>query len=82
MGSDLAGWKFPAESTPVSVLVCLECDSTVGVQMESARTVYHFEGEVGSVDDPNRPIPLCRGCARNHHDYWDSMWADYYGGLL
>lgn len=32
--------------------------------------------------DPNAPIPLCRGCAKDHHDYWDERWAEYYAGLL
>ncbi len=61
---------------------CLRCGSTVGVNLESSRTQYNFEGELGSPEDPNRPVPLCRTCAEDHHAYWDEMWAEYYGGLL
>lgn len=61
---------------------CLRCGSTVGVEMESSRTQYHFEGEDNSPDDPNKDIPLCRPCAAEHHEYWDDMWREYYGGRL
>lgn len=30
----------------------------------------------------NAPVPLCRACAKEHHDYWDEMWAEYRQGLL
>lgn len=63
------------------LLECLRCKGTVGVEMESSRTAYHFEGEVGSPGDPNRPIPLCRACAEDHHRHWD-VWAEYQAGLL
>lgn len=42
-------------------------------------------GGVEGVDprpDPNAPIPLCPGCAEDHHKYWDDTWAEYYRGLL
>jgi hypothetical protein len=41
-----------------------------------------FEGESGSDEDPNRPVPLCREHAKEHHDHWDAMWDDHYRGLL
>lgn len=63
-------------------LACIGCYGTDGVEMESSRTAYHFEGEIGSADDPNRPIPLCRPCAEEHHQYWTDMWAEYRSGLL
>jgi hypothetical protein len=58
---------------------CLNCGSAEGVEMESSRTMYHWEGEG---PDPNRPLPLCRECAKEHHENWDDQWSDYYGGLL
>lgn len=64
------------------LLACMCCGDTAGVEMESSRTSYHFEGERGGPDDPNRPLPLCRACAADHHRHWDDMWAEYYGGLL
>ncbi len=62
--------------------VCLHCEATKGARRESAQTAYHYEGVVGSDDDPNRPVSLCRKCAREHHAHWNDMWADYYGGRL
>ena len=63
-------------------LECLCCTRTEGVEMENSRTAYHFEGELGSLDDPNKPIPLCRPCAEEHHMHWDDMWAEWRAGLL
>ena len=64
------------------ILVCLCCKTTVGVEMESSRTAYHYEGVRGGPNDPNRPIPLCRDCAQEHHYHWDGLWAEYQSGLL
>jgi hypothetical protein len=61
---------------------CMSCGSTEDVELENSRTCYHFEGNIHSLDNPNRPIPLCRECAKEHHEYWDGMWADYYRGRL
>jgi hypothetical protein len=55
---------------------------TKGVRLESSRTMYPFDGVLGSKEDPNRPRALCRRHAREHHKHWDEMWADYYGGRL
>lgn len=63
-------------------LACLRCETTDGIEMESSRTCYHYEGEIDSPDDPNRPIPLCRLCAEEHHQHWSNMWAEYQSGLL
>lgn len=65
-----------------ATLRCLECDSIVGVKMESSRTCYHWDGSADSPDNPNRPIPLCRDCAEEHHAHWDYMWRDYYAGRM
>lgn len=54
------------------------CTATEGVQMESARTAYHWDGKG---ENPNADIPLCREHAAEHHAYWDEMWAGYYSGL-
>jgi hypothetical protein len=64
------------------LLGCAECEAVDGVAMESSRTCYPFDGEPGSLDDPNKDIPLCRFCAERHHSYWDEMWNDYYGSRL
>lgn len=68
--------RFPALSS------CLYCESTDGVALEDNRTRYPYEGPVGGPDDPNKPVPLCRMCAKEHHDHWDSMWEEYHSGLL
>jgi hypothetical protein len=52
------------------------CGATVGVELESGRTAYHYEGVPGAPEDPNRPLWLCRPCAEEHHDYWDEMWSN------
>lgn len=31
--------------------------------------------------DPNAPVPLCRPCAKDHHEYWDEMWGNYYNQI-
>ena len=65
-----------------TTLTCEHCahwgfaNVTDGVQWESSRTAYHFDGLIGSPDDPNRPVALCRACAKDHHRHWDDMWAD------
>ena len=47
------------------------------VRRECSRTMYHFEGEPGSPEDPNRYLLLCRTCAKQHHEFWDDMWAEW-----
>ena len=61
---------------------CERCGSWRGVQWENSRTMYHYEGRWGSREDPNRDVALCRPCAEEHHECWDSMWADYNSGRL
>lgn len=65
-----------------SKLECLGCSTTNGVEMENSRTQYHWEGDWDDPENPNRPIPLCRLCAAEHHLHWDYMWAEYRVGLL
>lgn len=58
--------------------VCCYCDEPEGeIEWESSRTAYHWKGE-GL--DPNRPRPMCRRCAAEHHDHWDEMWSYANGG--
>lgn len=57
---------------------CEMCDTREGVELESSRTAYHFTGLRGGPDDPNKPVMLCRTCAKEHHEYWTEMWAEYY----
>lgn len=41
----------------------------------------YFEKKM--VDNPsNAPVPLCRPCAKEHHEYWDGMWEEYYAGCM
>jgi len=61
---------------------CVGCDADEGVAMESSRTAYHYEGPKAGPDDPNKPVPLCRACAEDHHNYWDEMWSYHYDGRL
>lgn len=44
------------------------------VEMESSCTAYYWDGKGA---DPNASIPLCRFHAKEHHEYWAEMWADY-----
>lgn len=67
--------------TPAS-LACVRCNATEGVELESSRTQYPYKGDLNSPDNPNASVLLCRDCAKEHHEHWDSMWADYYGRLL
>jgi hypothetical protein len=61
---------------------CQRCDSLDDVQEESSRTAYHWDGPMDSPDNPNRPVHLCRPCAKEHHEHWDAMWDEYNSGRL
>ena len=80
MSFDLIDKKF-RPAAPIA-LECFRCGTTAGVEMENSRTAYHYEGKTGDVNDPNNPIPFCRACAKDHHEYWDGMWAEYNAGRL
>jgi hypothetical protein len=43
-------------------LECVDCQSTDSVRMQDPYTAHPFDGEPGSLDDPNRPLPLCCPC--------------------
>ena len=74
------------------MMICLHCERCApDVRLESSRTAYaapvlNYWGHLLQGDDPspdpNAAIPLCPPCAKEHHAYWDAMWADSYGGLL
>lgn len=70
--------RISSEKKFLSDRACVRCGATYDVHMEDSRTCYHYEGDVYSEDNPNKPIPLCRDCATEHHDYWDAMWDEYY----
>jgi hypothetical protein len=66
----------------------------VGVELEDSRTMYEKprlsvwkrllredEG-LGSDSDPNAPIPLCRPCAKEHHENMTDQWAVLQNGWL
>lgn len=57
---------------------CERCGARLA-KVESSRTDYHWDGKG---KDPNRDLWLCSSCAREHHDYWDAMWDEYYRGRL
>lgn len=68
-----------AYGTAPKVCENVTCQRTEGVELEPSRTAYHWDGKGV---DPNAPIWLCRECAKEHHEHWDGMWADYYSGLM
>lgn len=61
---------------------CEHCGAMKGLESESSRTMYHWDGEWNDPNNPNRNVLLCRQCAFMHHEYWDEMWDDYNRGRL
>ena len=57
---------------------CERC-SVSPAQLTPSCTAYAWDGKGR---DPNAPIMLCADCAEEHIAYWDSVWSDYYGGLI
>ena len=58
---------------------CEYCQAMFDLDKEDSRTMYCWNGEG---EDPNRPVLLCKQCAKMHHEYWDDMWSDYYGSRI
>ena len=54
------------------------CEQT-NVRLVCARTMYPATEED---PHPNQSLWLCPRCAEAYHGHWDSMWSEYYGGLL
>ncbi len=52
------------------------------IKMEASNTMYVYDGVMGDENDPNKDIPLCRLHAKEHHEYWDEMWAEYNPGRI
>lgn len=70
-------------------MICIGCGRSEGVQLENSRTAYARSYTLwdallhdGAIPDPNAPVPLCRDCAKEHHEYWNSMWDNYYAAIL
>lgn len=42
----------------------------------------NFDEDPPDPEDPNADIPLCRGCAEDHHSNWDAQWAEFYSSRL
>lgn len=87
-GGEKHGWPHsdwcPIKGQNIERLRCrgsqYPCDAEgPGVELESSRTFYHWDG---TGEDPNADVPLCRDCARMHHEYWDEMWSEYYRGIM
>lgn len=57
-----------------NLATCEQCrDVNETVALRECRTAY-------ADDKLNRTPRLCEPCALEYHDYWDSLWADYYNG--
>lgn len=72
-------FKFGQWIAMSTMEACMKCGSKEGVKLEDSRTQYEWDG-IG--EDPNSPIPLCRECAKEHHEEWDERWQEYYSGRL
>ncbi len=79
----------PHRYEPEDPTVCDNCGSRESIEMTPSHTAY--EEPVPNRFDRaleerplsrNRPTPLCPGCAKDHNEYWDEMWKDYYGSRL
>jgi len=55
------------------------CQCLCKVSWRPAKTAYCWDG---TGEDPNHPLLLCDECAAEYDEYWDSMWDDYYSGLV
>jgi hypothetical protein len=59
----------------------LECEGFEGpcdegnAARQACRTAY-------SNPDHNRSPVLCAFCAQGYHEYWDSMWSEYYSQIM
>jgi hypothetical protein len=52
---------------------CQKCGDPNGVCYRQ-RTAYH--------DDRQNFVTLCPECRAENDDHWDTMWSEYYSGLL
>lgn len=57
------------------------CDGSQLALYRSAMTAYHFDGQMGSEEDPNKPMALCDSCWEDYREYWQSKWNEYYSSL-
>ena len=57
-------------------------ENTEGVEWVGSMTRYHWDIDKEPLRDPNRPLFLCPGCAQDYVENMESMWHDYYNGLM
>jgi hypothetical protein len=80
--------KLPREAQFEVEMQCEYCDSTEGVVLEDSRTSYSLPDLTiydllfpEDLENPNRPIWLCRSCAEEHHEFWDEQWREYWDSI-
>lgn len=67
--------------TEVMEVECEQCGDIEGVAYEPSDTAYC--GPDGRYDpELNKGNWLCRGCAKEYHDYWKERWDEYRNGLM
>lgn len=76
----ILGFELMVAGKP-SFIPCQHCGCKKEVIYEPSRTAYYWDKNKEALN-PNAPIPLCRKCAKEHHEHWDEMWENYYSGLL
>ena len=61
---------------------CGPCDNKKGVSWISSMTYYFWDIDKYPLEDPNRELFFCPGCAKDYTEGWTDRWNDYYSGLL
>lgn len=81
---------------PAGTHPCEACGALEGVELEPSRTAYSqaplnrfdriVKDECAILEedfrDLNAPTYLCRPCATDHHEYWNSQWDEFYASRL
>jgi len=76
MGDDIPAFTDKDIGRKVK-LRCLCCKSSQNVFIESSRTKFvTTDGRWDWI--ANMPLPLCRICAKDYHEYWDEKWENWY----
>lgn len=61
---------------------CKGCGRVRPLVRGPSMTAYHFEGRIGSPEDPNREFYSCTDCRDEHIENMRERWDEYYSGLL